>query len=75
MQPRLATHFVVSDVPEDRGVVACNGHQQYEVDHNGHQQNEDDRNEAVASNDATIKHLLTLTPRSGSLFHNAKPMH
>jgi hypothetical protein len=57
-----AAHIVV---PEDRGVV----------DHNGHQQYEDDRNEAVASNDATIKHLLTLTPRSGSLFHNAKPKH
>ena len=46
MQPRFAAHFVV---PEDCGVVACNGHQQYE----------DDRNEAVASNDATIKHLFT----------------
>tara|TARA_B110001469_G_scaffold126575_1_gene144583 strand:- start:8601 stop:8798 length:198 start_codon:yes stop_codon:yes gene_type:complete len=51
VQPRLAAHFVVSDVPEDRGVVACNGHQQCE----------DDRNEAVASNDATIKHLFFLT--------------
>jgi hypothetical protein len=58
VQPRLAAHFVVLDVPEDRGVVACNGHQQCE----------NDRNEAVASNDATIKHFLTLTRHSAQRF-------